>query len=128
METKELKSWNCLPGDVVMFVLKHGTPFTPGRFFWGKVVARPTKKTATIKSGHFKRVSGKDHATVHVSCLKITKPVKRFTKAEREEKKKEGLKQAFARHNFSVKPGQQKQRPKKKDKKVRQVCGMKFVY
>jgi hypothetical protein len=74
---KELKGWNCVPGDIVTFVLHHRTEHVPGKFFWGKVISRPDKKTACIDSGHFEQTSGRRTATVHVSCIRIMKAVPR---------------------------------------------------
>ena len=75
---KDIKSWNCKVGDIVMFVLDWRTKFVPGKFFWGKVISRPSTKLAVVESGHLEKVSGHRTATVHVSCIRIqARPVKK---------------------------------------------------
>lgn len=116
-EVKKLEGWQCIPGDLVRFVLKRGVPFTPGKFFWG-VVKRRSKKTATIKSGQLERRTGVAEYTVHVSCIQVEEPVARIVK----------VRCGPLRRKFRSKPGQIKQKANKRPSRENSVGGMRFVY
>ena len=129
----KVDSWKCEPDDTVVFVLKPGIKFIPGKIFWGRVVKRVgSDKVIVATRVLVNRKLVAKVFTVHVFCVIVTKQALKNTRhgkiAAANDKKKEDIRQEWL-NSLRKKQQAKKGRLKKvKKTKVNAIGGMTFKY